>query len=82
MMCTWCVVCVFMCECVCGVCVRVRVCVCGVRGRPCCSSPLQSPMVMQLKTVMKQKNRAAWVQESQKKKMALSKEMFLPVTVR
>ena len=36
---------------------------------------------MQLKTIMKQKNRAAWVQESQKKKMALSKEMFLPVTV-
>ena len=37
---------------------------------------------MQLKTIMKQKNRAAWVQENQKKKMALSKEMFLPVTVR
>ena len=51
----------------------------GVHTAALCS--LQSPMVMQLKTIMKQKNRAAWVQESQKKKMALSKEMFLPVTV-
>ena len=42
---------------------------------------VQSPMVMQLKTIMKQKTRAAWVQENQKKKMTLSKEMFLPVTV-
>lgn len=59
---------------VCGVCVCVHVCDTQL------SLP-QSPMIMQLKTIMKQKNRAAWVQESQKKKMALSKEMFLPVTV-
>ena len=69
---------VLVCECVVVVCESyVDSGGCGVHTTAHCS--LQSPVVMQLKTIMKQKNRAAWVQESQKK-MVLSKEMFLPVT--